>query len=140
MKKYEILYHTADIRIKVYGKNLENLFASCASALFDFLVKCPPKKNIKKEIYLEAENYEDLLVFWLNELISSFYAYHFLPGQYKIKLSDSGNKKILNAVVAGTDFNPYDNKIDKEIKAATYHGLKIEQTDNGYAAEIIFDV
>jgi SHS2 domain-containing protein len=41
----------------------------------------------------------------------------------------------------GEEFNPYENKkINMEIKAATYHNLKIEKYNKGYKAEVIFDV
>ncbi|MEI8349803.1 MAG: archease [Candidatus Omnitrophota bacterium] len=141
MKKYELLEHTADVRVRVHGKTLELLFKHAAIALFDLLVNYKPKRKKTREISLEAETLEELFVNWLNELISIFYAYKFLPSDYNIIIVDAEHRKTMHASVKGEFFNPYDNKkINQEIKAATYHNLKIEKDKKGYRAEIIFDV
>jgi SHS2 domain-containing protein len=80
-------------------------------------------------------------VVWLNELISMFFAYKFLPAKYNIKIThDEPQYKVLEGALMGEQFNPYENKISREIKAATYHNLKIEKIDKKWQAEIIFDV
>jgi len=141
MKKYELLEHTADVRVRVYGKTLELLFKHAAIALFGLLVNYKPKKTKTREISLEAETLEELFVNWLNELISIFYSYKFLPSYYNIIIVDAERRKTMHASVKGELFNPYDNKkVNREIKAATYHNLAIEHDKKGYRAEVIFDV
>ena len=44
MKNYEIIDHTADMGIKVYGKNLLALFLNAAEAMFDIIVETTKKK------------------------------------------------------------------------------------------------
>ncbi|MFA5270905.1 MAG: archease [Candidatus Omnitrophota bacterium] len=141
MKNCKILSHAADLRVSVSAKTVERLFANTGLCLFDLLTDTKAKPKITREIQLEAQNLEELLVFWLNELISIFYSFKFLPLQYKIKISDLAELKILKAEVKGTDFDPYNNKHMKlEIKAATYHDLKIEKDKKGFSTQIIFDV
>jgi len=79
-------------------------------------------------------------VTWLNELISLFFAYKFLPADYSVAIEQKPGLNILKVRMLGENFDPYDNKIKMEIKAATYHDLKVEKTDEGYVAEVIFDV
>ena len=51
---------------------------------------------------------------------------------------DNLTENRLEATVFG---HPRENyKIKTEIKAATYHALKIEETEDGFVAEVIFDV
>jgi SHS2 domain-containing protein len=140
MKNYEIIEHTADIRVRIYGKTIKGLFKNAALALFHLIVDYKPKSKKETEIKLEAQSYEELLINWLNELISAFYAYKFLPANLKISIKENKDYFSLDAKIKGEDFNPYENKIIKaEVKAATYHNLKIEK-NNGFSAEIIFDV
>jgi SHS2 domain-containing protein len=141
MKNYEILEHTADVRLRVYGKSLKDLFKNSALALFGLIIEYKPKPKKETEIKLEAQNQEELLVSWLNELISVFYTYKFLPANFKINIEDKGQFIALDAKIKGEDFNPYDNKkINMEIKAATYYNLKIEKIKDGFRAEVVFDV
>ncbi len=140
MVKFEFFDHTADIGVRIYGENLENLFRNSALALFSLLVDCKPKETSEEKIILEAETLEELLVTWLNELLSLFWAYNFLPLTYSISIIEKQDSKILNAQIKGNNCGLSKNKIKTEVKAATYHDLKIKHSEKGYAAEIIFDV
>ena len=48
------------------------------------------------------------------------------------------NEKAIDAQAIGSDIRNY--KVNTEIKAATYHELKIEKIDYRWQAEVIFDV
>ena len=73
-------------------------------------------------------------------VISVFFSCQFLPAEYNIIIEEIDGKYTLKSTVLGQNFNPYENKINMEIKAATYHNLKIEKKDDGFVAEVIFDV
>lgn len=73
MKNYELLDHTADIGIIVYGETKEKAFESAAEAMFDLM--CPLEKIQEKECFdieVDGEDLESLLVTWLNELLYVF--------------------------------------------------------------------
>ena len=140
MKDFEFIEHTADFGIRVYGKTLPELFVNSAQALFSVILDYEPQGKIPKTIELEEENIENLFVDWMNELISQFFADKFLPAQYSVNIDSRQKLSTLKADILGENFNPYERKINKEIKAATYHGLKVEETKEGYVAEVIFDV
>lgn len=137
---FEFFEHTADIGIRVYGETLTDLFNNSAQALFQIILDYQPKSKIEKKVELKADSFEDLLVIWLNELISGLFADKFLPAKFNIVIEDNRQEKIIKADMVGENFSPYENKINMEIKAATYHNLKIQRTCEGYKAEIIFDV
>lgn len=144
MKKYEIIEHTADIGVIVQGKNLTDLFNNAGQALFSLILGEIHYSNYKdKELTLdlEAPREDDLLVSWLNELISLFFSQSFLAVKFQLEITDNDQNKRLKAKILGKEFSLYDNKIKREIKAATYANLKIEKTVKGYLKTvIIFDV
>jgi len=137
-KAYELIEHTADIAIRVKGKDLKDLFKNAALAIFQISAEKREDKNIKhKEIKIrqEADNLQELFVNWLNEVISLSAAKGLIFEDLQInKLSENN----LEAIAIGSDINNY--KINSEIKAATYHELHIEKTNSGWQAEVIFDV
>jgi len=140
MSDFEFIEHTADIGLRVYGKTREDLFKNAAFALSKLLVDKELAGDKRISVQLEAESFEDLLINWLNELISNFFAHKFLGSEFCLSLKNEDDKKSLQAEVLGSKFDPYKNKINREVKAATYHNLKIVKTNGGFSAEIIFDV
>lgn len=137
-KTYELIEHTADIGVRVKGKDLRDLFKNTASAMFEIMAeKRKVTKTTKKTVRIEqkADNLEELFINWLNELLSLSDTKELIFSVFKI---NKLNKNTLQAVAIGEDIKKY--KVNTEIKAATYHELKLEKTKFGWKAEVIFDV
>jgi SHS2 domain-containing protein len=137
MKKFELIEHTADVGLKIYGKDLRELFINAALGLFSFITDLTKvDSDIEIKVDLKEENREELLVRWLNELIFQFSVRNFIPKEFKIdKITDNN----ISAGVFGEKLNLSRHKILTEIKAATYHELEIKKTRNGLEAKVIFD-
>ncbi|MDP8289345.1 MAG: archease [Candidatus Susulua stagnicola] len=140
MEEFEFIEHTAELGLRVKGKTSEDLFNNYAVVLFSLLTDYQPKQIINRKITLQAQSLSELLVDWLNELLSIFFADNFLPKEYFIKITDDKGGKILEAEIRGEEFNFENNILKREIKAATYHNVKVEENDQGYVGEVIFDV
>jgi len=138
MKNYEIIEHTADMIVRIKGRDLKNLFVNAGLAIFQISsekqqAKYPEKHKII--ITQKADDIEELFINWLNELLS-LSAVEGLVFE-DIIISDISDKSV-EAVATGTDLRNY--KVNSEIKAATYHQLKIEKMQSGWLAEVVFDV
>ena len=138
MKRYEQFSHTADIGVKVFGKTLKELFENAAFAMFDILADLEGiTGEIAQEFELTASNHEELLISWLDELLYNFYTKQLIFYKFQIEdLSEDG----LRARAFGRPVGANRNRLKTEIKAATYHDLKIKDTAEGYSVDIIFDV
>lgn len=138
MENYEVFEHTADIGIRVKGKNLKELFKNAGLAIFRISSRKQFTKNKSHtciNIKLKSDNLENLFVDWLNELFSLSAAKGLIFHNIKINgLQDNA----IEAVVTGSDIKNY--KVNTEIKAATYHELKVERSPAGWLAEVILDV
>jgi SHS2 domain-containing protein len=138
MKRYEQFPHTADIGVRVYGKDLKELFANAAFAMFDIIADLEGMKvSAAKDIELKAANYEELLVAWLDELLYNFYTKWVIFSDFRIEELDEHHIK---AKALGRSVGENKNRLKAEIKAATYHDLNIKKTADGYEVEIIFDI
>jgi len=135
---FEIIEHTADIGIRVRSSTLAGLFKCAGLAIADISTQKQnpqyPKKH-KIVIRQKADNVEELFVNWLNELLS-LSAIKALAFE-DIKINQI-NENSMDAIVIGSDIRNY--KINTEIKAATYHQLKVKQSGRIWQAEVIFDV
>jgi SHS2 domain-containing protein len=139
-KNYTIIEHTADIGIAVDASDLAGVFVNAAEAMFDIMAErrdanAPDTSGIKLDVRLTAENQEELLVNWLNELLSLSSARGLIFTGYQIhKLTDHS----LDASVSAEDIKLYRQNV--EFKAATYHELELVQEPDSYKAKVIFDV
>jgi len=140
-KYYELLEHTADIRIKVKGRSLKELFRNTALAMFDIIAEKLTADSSqltagkKIDIRQKADNLEELFVNWLNDLLSLSATEEKIFCEFEFR---NLNERKLEVRVGGCDMKDY--KVNTEIKAATYHELKIEKAPFGWQAEVIFDV
>ncbi|HNX82582.1 MAG TPA: archease [Candidatus Omnitrophota bacterium] len=136
-KAYQILEHTADIGIRVTGNDLAELFTKAALAAFDIIAekKSHSEKTIELFLTQEAGDVSELLVNWLNELLSLAAVKGGIFTQISFQEIDAHN---LKAVCFAESAQAY--RMKTEIKAATYHALKVEKSKSGWLAEIIFDV
>ncbi len=138
MKNYEVLEHTADIGIRVKSSSLEGLFKNAGLAITSLSVekqKIQDPQKHKIVITQKAENVEELFINWLNELLSLSAAEALIFEDIQI---NQINEKFVDAIAIGTDIRNY--KTNLEIKAATYHQLKVQKSGSHWTAEVIFDV
>ncbi|MBS4015267.1 MAG: archease [Candidatus Latescibacteria bacterium] len=136
--RYRYIDHTSDLGVEIYGQNLEALFANSLFAIFDNILDLNTVaiKETRK-IELSGSTTEDLLMDWLRELVFIFATQFFIAKQVdQIVIKD--NK--LSAQISGERFDAARHKIKIEIKTPTYYMFKIDQTDKGYQATVVFDV
>ena len=135
---YEIFEHTADLGLRIRSPSLGQLYEEAATALFSVIVENPGdiRPERQSSFQLEADRRDELLHDWLGELLYEFHANHLLFSRFKVSIQ--GNR--LTATAGGELIDHQRHKIDAEVKAITYHGLKLVQQDNGWLAEVIVDV
>jgi len=138
MKRYEQFPHTADIGVRVFGRDTKELFENAAFAMFDLLADLEGLKgDIVKDFEIKAPNKEELLVDWLDELLFNFYTNDIIFYKFDVhEVSETG----LEAKAFGRPIAANRNRLKTEIKAATYSDLKIVKAGSGLQVEIIFDV
>ncbi|HMC90288.1 MAG TPA: archease [Gemmataceae bacterium] len=135
---YETFDHTADLGLRIRAPDLDALFAEAGQALFSVIVEdltsVEPRQRF--EFRLEGDEREFLLFDWLKELLYRFDSEHWLGSRFEVHVSQNG----LEASAWGEPLDPARHRLLHEVKAITYHGLKVEQTRDGLLAEVIVDI
>jgi SHS2 domain-containing protein len=130
---FEEIRHTADLSIRIWADNLPTLFSEAALgflAVSGIILSESP--GVKKEIEICSQDPESLLVAFLSELI--FWAEQERVAFDKLTIDIKGDQ--LFATMTGAPIK----EINKYIKAATFHNLKITESNSRVEAEIVFDV
>jgi SHS2 domain-containing protein len=73
---------------------------------------------------------------WLKTLLYHFDTEHLLFCRFEAHVSDAG----LRATAWGEPLDPARHALEHEVKAITYHGLRVEPTPDGWLAEVIVDI
>jgi SHS2 domain-containing protein len=135
---HEFFDHTADIGIRARADTLPQVFASAAEGLFSLLVaNLDGVRTVQSEtIQLEAERIDDLLHDWLAELLYYFDTKRVAFSQFDVRIAGTS----LSATVAGEPVDPARHELDMDVKAITYHGLRVERNGDGWVAEVIVDL
>jgi SHS2 domain-containing protein len=135
---FEIIEHTADIGIRVKSSTLAGLFKCAGLAIAEISIqkqKTQYPKRHKIVIRQKADNLEELFVNWLNELLSVSAVETLVFEDIQVNQITENS---LDAIAIGSDIRNY--KINTEIKAATYHQLRVRKSGRIWQAEVIFDV
>jgi SHS2 domain-containing protein len=135
---YEFFEHTADLGLRVRAADLDTLFAEAARALFAAVLEDPaavrPLQRV--DVPLTGTDRDYLLFDWLKALLYRFDAEHLVFGRFEVHVTESG----LAGAAWGEPLDPDRHALAHEVKAITYHGLKVERTDDGWLAEVIVDI
>lgn len=135
MQGYEVLPHTADLRIRATGRTPEELFrqALCGigSVMQPSAFEMPP--TVRREIAVAAPDEPSLLVDFLSQALSLAQVNREV---YTEVWFGELTARSLRATLHGVPVDGF----EKDIKAVTYHGVEIKESDEGYGATIIYDI
>jgi SHS2 domain-containing protein len=135
---YEYFEHTADLGIRVRAPDVNALFAEAATALFAAVVDGLETVRQERRVGVEIAGTDlDYLLFdWLRELLFRFDADHLLLSRFEVTVSEAG----LKGFAWGEPIDPARHVLSHEVKAITYHGLRVEREGDDWIAEVIVDI
>lgn len=135
---YELFDHTADVGLRVTAPDLATVFCEAAQGLFSIIVEEIPRgvSSRRLDFRLEAEGAAFLLVDWLSELLYVFETKRLLLDAFEVDLHETR----LTATALARPLDEDRDRLLREVKAVTYHGLRVEATQSGWLAEVILDI
>ena len=135
---FETFDHTADLGLRIRAATLDELFVEAGLALFSAILEDPAAVRPDQQVTfsIAGTDREYLLFDWLKELLYRFDADHMLFRRFEAKVTDAG----LTATTWGEPLDWDRHVLSHEVKAITYHGLTVEQTPDGWQAEVIVDI
>ena len=136
--KYRLIDHTADFGLHVFGSDIKTLFENAAHAMFDIIVDTRTVKASRDQrISLKGDDWPDLMVNWLRELLYLWTGKALLVEKADIV---SISEYRLSAITWVEPFESSRHEIQEEIKAVTYHQIDVHEGSTGWESKIIFDV
>lgn len=136
-KLFREFEHTGDLGIELEAPTRLELFANAALALAHLMVAAQgisPRES--RVIETSAETDEDLMHDMLAAALNVFLADGFIWCETRAQELPGGVAVTLH----GEQFDPRRHQLLTEIKAVTYHELRVERRRGLWRARIVFDV
>ena len=135
MKKYEVLEHRADLKIRAFGKDKGELFLNMLLGMTENQrAEIKSETKIKRNIKIESLDLKALLVDFLSEAL-------YLGQVNKEVYLDANFTKFTDIEIEGKLIGQKVERFGEDIKAVTYHDLDIHQRkDATWEATVLFDI
>ncbi len=135
---YELFEHTADLGLRVRAPDLNTLFGEAGECLFTAIVEDIATVDPQQALTfsLAGTDREYLLFDWLRELLTRFDSDRWVFRSFEVDVTDTG----LSATVWGQPLDRERHPLNHEVKAITYHGLRVEEIEGEWLAEVIVDI
>jgi len=138
MEAFRVLEHTADIGFEAFGATRKEVFANAARALQNIMVdlnSIVSREELK--IQIEGADAGSLLVNWLSEILYRIDADGRLFHDFTVRALDN---RSLTAIARGESFDRNRHQVKLQVKAITYHQLALDNTADGWRAQVYVDI
>ncbi len=146
LKQYELVPHTADLKMYAWGMTYEELFRNALRGMFASIKPKSPlityqneqiqisHYTVEHKVVVRSTDRESLLIDFLSECL-------YLADTHNEAYFDATfttlSETEVEATIYGVSVTGYEVV---EIKAVTYHDLQIEQIEGGWRATLVFDI
>ena len=139
MEKFVFFEHIADAKFRAFGKTIEECFENSALAMN--AVECDLKKVGTKQklaLKIQAENHEELLHKFLEELLFQMETGGMLFSKFKVKINAEQNS--LSADCFGEGINKKKHGLKALIKGVTWNSFELKNEKKKWIAQVVCDI
>ena len=135
---HETFDHTADLGLRVRAADLPSLFDEAGQGLCSMLVEdlATVRPVISFDVVLPKDELDLMLFDWLKALLYHFETAKTICSRFDVRMDGAD----LRATAWGEPWDESRHEPAHEVKAITYHALKVERTSEGWLAEVIVDI
>jgi SHS2 domain-containing protein len=135
MSDHRWVDHTSEVQLEVEAESLAELAAEAGRALGLLMLRGEPAavSGPARRLEVSSVDRDALLVDWLNEILFVAETELWVPVEFKVEESSPTRLRVAARGVPVAE-------PPSSVKAATFHGLKVEESGRLFRAEVIFDV
>ena len=134
--RYEELEHTSEVGVRVFARDANELFVCTAQAMFALLQLRPDPGATVVTHHVAVESYDvaSLMVDWLGELL-------YLHETSGLAITSCEvDTELPTRLEAQVTLHKPQESPTMHIKAVTYHQLCVIESEDGWRAEVFFDI
>ena len=133
---YEELEHTADVKVRVKGQSIADLYAESVRALMEVMYVTCTGKGVEREIDVSAEGEVELIHDFLSEVLYASEVDNIVFCETSVTIIDFR----VWGTLRGEYFSPDRHLGGAEVKGISYNDLSLSKEGEFYVLDVIFDV
>jgi SHS2 domain-containing protein len=139
--EFRYIEHVSDAMVEAYGRTLGEAFAHSARALVNLV--CNVSKVDPHEIVsIETTGFDrkSLLYNWLEKVLLVLLIDNIILAKFEVKIKRHKDKYHLFSTCKGDNFLRQKHEYKVEVKAITYHGMKISDKKGKVIVRFLVDL
>ena len=139
--EFRYIEHVSDAMVEAYGRTLGEAFAHSARALVN-LVCNVSKVDPDKIVSIETTGFDrkSLLYNWLEKVLLVLLIDNIILAKFEVKIKRHKDKYHLFSTCKGDNFLRQKHEYKVEVKAITYHGIKISDKKGKVIIRFLVDL
>ena len=139
--EFRYIEHVSDAMVEAYGRTLGEAFAHSARALIN-LVGNVSKVDSDKLVSIEVTGFDrkSLLYNWLEKVLLVLLIDNIILAKFEVKIKRHKDMYHLFSTCKGDNFLRQKHEYKVEVKAITYHGMKISDKKGKVIIRFLVDL
>lgn len=138
-REFRILEHTADVGVEATGDSLEQMMSALAEGLAHLV--CPadqvtPRQQVTVPA-VQAEDLEAVAVDLLSAILAQLQGKRFVTASIEVR--EAGPLR-MQATLSGETYDPARHELGQEIKAVTYHQVRVARQGDVWYGRVFVDI
>jgi SHS2 domain-containing protein len=135
---YEFFEVEADVGVRAWAPRAEDAFAQAALGTLALVVDpAEVAARDRREVRAQGDTDEALLVNWINECLYVHEIEGFVARMVEVDAFGGG---MIHGVIAGEEFDRERHRPGTIVKAATFHGVRVERDGDAVRVSVVLDV
>jgi SHS2 domain-containing protein len=131
---------TADMAFEAFGKNLDDLFTNCGLAVTAVMTDPPSvKRKEAREFTVGGHDLPSLLFDYLTKILYFKDAEGIVFSGFSVRVRKKDGGFSLSCTARGEALDRRKHELRTEVKAATYHQMKVEEKAGRWRAQVVLD-
>lgn len=136
--RFELLDHTGDLMVRLWGDDPADLLRSGGIALFHVIAgSAPIRVSETREVRARGGDLEEILIAWMNRLLLLHAIEGLLLARFEPAPPERGE---VRGLVHGEPIDPSRHTGLREVKGVTYHGVRVEHESGRLTARVVLDL
>ena len=137
---YKYLDHMTDAVIEAYGSTLEEAFENAAKGLNDTMIDLKDvTADMELRIIAEGHDLYELLFDWLDKVMLLLVADGIVTCEFAVNIKKNSTYT-LEGIAKGEKLNLTKHHYKVEIKAVTYHEMRVTQCNGAFTVRFLLDL
>jgi SHS2 domain-containing protein len=138
---YKFLDHMTDAVIEASGTTLNEAFENAALALVDTTINLKSvETNTEIQIQATGRDLETLLFDWLDKVLLCILIDRYVARQFIVNIDRNDSGYLLRAIASGETLDVTKHGYKVEIKAITFHEMKVVEDTSGVTLKFVLDL